>query len=494
MSSARIYYVINETDDNEFMSIDYWTSKDLKNEIVELYLMRYKKVNKKAAIPSEAQEEEERMQTEFKATLRFYMKRFKTFMIFDKIKAKDKDGNSIERYGVIAAITVETKAEIGWDCDIHTFIHFIAVRPKYELDSHLKYLLYHVIKQTNMQATTVNYVTKVQGYKYHQENGNLPKPRSIFLDSGFVTRENKAVSDLLHVNSHFIQGHGAALFNKVNTGIPDDLIQTKNVRFGQINTINKFKCRYIRSTMTSEPRLQYYTYTMGWINGLEKDAPNTSKACLTEARNNVGKEIKLEGGGRRNNTVANLPYGAALFKNDENFLQDKYTIDGSNCTWLSAAMLVNINDPDTALKMTNMLAGNVNKFEFMMMKKKSKHQREYADGREIPVLSDYLSRYFRHQLSKVTRYNRTESYLKFILNENVKEGYYICQLSSPSGRQSHIIGVDKYNNHIYDCMETHVIDLTQNNLDYCGGEEDGGVDCIVHCMKLSKRGTTPYIY
>ena len=70
-------------------------------------------------------------------------------------------------------------------------------------------------------------------------------------------------------------------------------------------------------------------------------------------------------------------------------------------------MLVNINDPDTALKMTNMLAGNVNKFEFMMMKKKSKHQREYADDREIPVLSDYLSRYFRHQLSKVTRYNRT---------------------------------------------------------------------------------------
>ena len=61
MSSARIYYVINETDDNEFMSIDYWTSKDLKNEIVELYLMRYKEVNKKAAIPSEAQEEEERM-------------------------------------------------------------------------------------------------------------------------------------------------------------------------------------------------------------------------------------------------------------------------------------------------------------------------------------------------------------------------------------------------------------------------------------------------
>ena len=61
MSSARIYYAINETDDNEFMSVDYWTSEDLKNEIVELYLMHYKKVNKKAAIPSEAQEEEERM-------------------------------------------------------------------------------------------------------------------------------------------------------------------------------------------------------------------------------------------------------------------------------------------------------------------------------------------------------------------------------------------------------------------------------------------------
>ena len=33
MSSARIYYVINETDDNEFMSIDYWTSKDLKMKL-----------------------------------------------------------------------------------------------------------------------------------------------------------------------------------------------------------------------------------------------------------------------------------------------------------------------------------------------------------------------------------------------------------------------------------------------------------------------------
>ena len=80
------------------------------------------------------------------------------------MKTKNNKGETTFRYGVIAAITLETKAQIGLECKQHTFIHFLAVRPKFETSHHLKYLMYNVIKQTNMQSTMVNFVTKVNGY------------------------------------------------------------------------------------------------------------------------------------------------------------------------------------------------------------------------------------------------------------------------------------------------------------------------------------------
>ena len=115
-----------------------------------------------------------------------------------------------------------------------------------------------------------------------------------------------------------------------------------------------------------------------------------------------------------------------------------------------------------------------------------KNQHQYKDTKfQVPALHTYLSNYFGHQLRNVVQTKQgTVGYVNFLLKND--KGYYICLLSTVSGQKTYIVGIDCLKKEIYDCMESNILRLSLETLNYCAGKTVGGLDGIYICMELIK--------
>ena len=186
-----------------------------------------------------------------------------------------------------------------------------------------------------------------------------------------------------------------------------------------------------------------------------------------------------------------LSYTAVTTKIPQHFRQDTYKKNGSNCMWLSAAMLVSRFNSDHGYQMANRLNefNNIEKFEYMMLSRRSKSQLQYIDQDSLPEPLGYYLQEFGYQLKKVQKNennNKRSCYVKHLLDKNTK-GLYICQLTTYSNEKTHIVGIDCDEKLIYDCMERYYLKLSKDTLDYCCGINNLGLREITTCRRVIQQ-------
>ena len=146
------------------------------------------------------------------------------------------------------------------------------------------------------------------------------------------------------------------------------------------------------------------------------------------------------------------------------------------CAWLSAVLLINVDNEKLATHMLNLMSKEpISDFEWMCFNK---------DPNNGKLLINRLQRKdIKYNLKKVAHYGKEKTYIDIMLDEDTK-GQFLCQLRTSTGTSTHVIGVDCNRKLIFDCCEKYALKLTRDNLDYCCGEESGKLDRIIYCFQL----------
>ena len=474
MSGSRVYYVAYDTtpfdlSPNDFNTTEYWTPLSLKNTIVDLYLSKYNMVSNDTGKNIASIGIKRR-------TIEYYMRRYPTYLMFDKTP---NDGV----FEIAAAITMEYDSHLYAEGNICLIIHLLGIEERYEdRNYYLETLVYKALQSKNLTSNDLLIVTRVGNdmQYYFDDDINLYVPWRTFTDNNFVWKNDGYIDNLVDAGSQTIFGNMAKLSEKMKKS----LVKDQEVRFGCIHNMSKV---YLRKTDKTNDKFDIYSHVFGWQSALPFELPTASKAVMTEATNRINVPIKLVGGGSRTkNTKNDLQEGATIKEVEKKFLQNYYKQNGSNCTWLTAAMMINITNKTQAQAMLNEFntsKDTIEFFEYMNLKKLTTYQREYeSNDYLVPPLGTYLASHYRHQLCKVSLPKGTSGYLEFILRQKI--GYYICLLLTDSGQRSHVIGIDCFKQEIYDCMETHTLCLNRDNLNYCAGKILGGIKDITTCLRF----------
>ena len=198
--------------------------------------------------------------------------------------------------------------------------------------------------------------------------------------------------------------------------------------------------------------------------------------------------MDLEGGGsRRPNCDQLLSYSVIISEIPRHYRQDTYKVNGSNCTWLSAAMLIGRYDSEDGRQMSIQLYNdnNVDKFEYMMVSKNSNQQlHDENDKDSVTQPLSYFVEKYGYMLQRVK--NKHKCYIQYLLDETTK-GKYICVLTTHSNEKTHVMGIDCDKKELCDCMEKYYLKLSKASLDYCCGSNNFGLREITTCRKITQQ-------
>ena len=129
--------------------------------------------------------------------------------------------------------------------------------------------------------------------------------------------------------------------------------------------------------------------------------------CRKKAKKRPGIIMDLEGGGsRRPNCDQLLSYSVIISEIPRHYRQDTYKVNGSNCTWLSAAMLIGRYDSEDGRQMSIQLYNdnNVDKFEYMMVSKNSNQQlHDENDKDSVTQPLSYFVEKYGYMLQRVKK-------------------------------------------------------------------------------------------
>ena len=143
------------------------------------------------------------------------------------------------------------------------------------------------------------------------------------------------------------------------------------------------------------------------------------------------------------------------------FQRGKRGIDDHCCVWISACMLVNLDDQTLAKTMMEfMCKKGINMGWLHLFAPK-----DHCDRRSLSI---YLNKYhFGYQLKRAKTQN---TFVEHIMNAK-STGKYVCLLCDGNYSTTHEIGVDcdVYPKLIWDCCEDSALELSEANLDRCCG-------------------------
>ena len=473
ISGSRVYYYCPELEHgHELVSIQYWLPFELKAHILDLYCSRYT-----CPFEKEIDKEEKRVAIEE------YMAQFPTYVIMDVVEDEAFDEMKFE---VIAAATLEQEAFLYPQHDQYCIFHLLALRLGYENQFHLETLIYRILEKKKLVGNKVLFVKQFGQYDYvsneadFRKNGSediyVKTPWDIFRECNFHLRNDKYIRVLVPPHSKTYAGSASSLANYCGKHLQED--SNLYLRLYKIDNSVKSYARF------KDGKYWLFNYNFGWNIVTAENMKYISLAMRDRLKMNGGESILLEGGGARNDGITGRIDPRLVGKKiDVMFTQDYHKVDGSNCAWLTAAVLMNIDDPLNAKKMIDDLKGNEEFYVYMQFKKFSKFQKAQQDQpRQLETLVKYLEKKYQHNL-KTVRKTKYKDY-KTMMLESDEKGYFLCQLISEGNSKSHVIGIDKTNNLIYDCEENNTFHLCEESLNYCVGRDYNCVKDISECVQL----------
>jgi hypothetical protein len=205
------------------------------------------------------------------------------------------------------------------------------------------------------------------------------------------------------------------------------------------------------------PHYQYFPLSDDIVSQL-------SLSKVEEAKKNPGKEVPFDDGGTRhmNSTEVSDQLPTDVLKPIEKIFQQSSYQDDNHCVWLAAAMLINTEDPERAMDLTNACMKEPQRFQWLRLMNK-------GVKKDTNTLSNCL-RYIKsnYQVRKIRGIN-SQKINNYIMNE-AKHGLYIVTLEDDMGQKTHSVGIDAETRLIYDCLEKCTLPLSLLNLSRCCGD------------------------
>ena len=451
------------------------TPKEIVNSLQSLFMDSY--------VSKEEIDNNEKSFQDFITKLEDLLSTYKTYFVMDLV------GNSLENkksksYEVVAAVIVEDDLELNQVP--HVLVHMMAIRRGYETLNHINFLLYNMIVGTKMAEMnfvihktfgTRNYITKDDQAWYE-----IVTPDTVFNRIGFTEEINQidlkiAIGKMIEPQSQIMYGKGSQILDYTKKSSQFYAKEEyHNCRVLTTHNHVMFLIRYLQSG-----KYEMWNHTFLWQECNDQMLDYVVKSDLDNCKNNPGKILIIKGGGRRESVNDKfLNASQKMWKFDH-----KITSNGqksqNNCVWLSAILLIDLDDPNIATKMLEMLNESNASYRWMYLTKLPKNKK---DGN---ILIDAL----RHPdiqftLKKIDIGKLGIDYIEYLFLEDTV-GQYICQLETSGGDRKHVIGIDTDRNYILDASENYAMQFTRENLDYVAGKNENGVRKIVYCYELSPR-------
>ena len=420
------------------------------------------------------------------------MKMHTTYCIYD---CENKEEVMQEKFVPVCLVVVEESIlfQNGETCVI---IHYFANEFGYEDTNHQYLLLNAIFNQSHMKATditqdrTVVFVFQPGPYQYQLSKGNdtsvnvrdMYTPSKVFGDMKFVVRDLPSIEKDILPNSLTMIGYASDIRSycksKVHGSEKLMNIYLNTHRILKIDNDNKVKYRY-----TSTGNIEVFSHSFGWQLGTTRDYDALSSTKKKHSKNNPNVAMNFDGFGARGESD-NIEIGDfnKAFPINLDFQQQKSDITSNNCVWLSTACLVRNMDPTDADIMISNFQKNRFKYEWLKFREpKDTETKIINQNSNIESLELLLSRDIGYCLRKVTKI--ANCYMNQLVKSNMK-GKYIVQLQFNNGQGTHVVGIDKDINVIYDCMEDCALNLTKASLNYCSGKQGLLIESIPICYKL----------
>ena len=159
-------------------------------------------------------------------------------------------------------------------------------------------------------------------------------------------------------------------------------------------------------------------------------------------------------------------------------------IDNQCCTWISACMLVNIDDFKAATTMMEFMQKQGNDMEWLHLCRHGKDDQRSNHS----SLSTYMNS--NNFGCNVYHVDDSPNYVADLMNEK-STGKFVCILCDGNFSSTYAIGVDCDSNPklIWDCCENTALELSSANLDRCCGQGTclTSIACMVQVRKRVPR-------
>ena len=422
---------------------------------------------------------------EFSTYVKEVMSRYITLFIMDVIP-DENDGCKI--YEVVAAIILEPEVKLGIDYINHALIHMFGIRSGYERESHPKILLYYLATHCVLLDAPVIFMHQCKGRRHLVRNTANRKgdiavtPETIFREMSFSYKKNESLDYLIEpenpnaCTSKYMFGRGEMMKITCEKHLKKQI----QYRICKLPGTNFVGCKKDKAGV-----YWFYTHAFKWMQATTEQLGYITKAASTFCEANVDESFCLTGGGYRpRNDAENL-----TSEDKKELLRDEFQVLNNErfsncCAWLSAALLINVENEDIATHMLKLMDNDFTDYEWMCLTK-DPHQKFKVTGGNL-LIQRLQKKPIKYDLRRVAYLGKNKTYLDIMLDKETK-GQYICQLKTSVGTSRHVVGIDCNKKVIFDCCERYALKLSLKNLHYCCGENFAKLDKIVYCYQLVKK-------
>ena len=192
------------------------------------------------------------------------------------------------------------------------------------------------------------------------------------------------------------------------------------------------------------------------------------------------KEILMNAAGNRIKSNDNETVEAENKLIPSKYQQNSYPLE-SGYIWLIVCLVIRPKDSNLADYLLTKYEMDFKAYEGLQ---------KYIQGSNFLPNLDYLFNNYKICYMQVGRVKPKGKYSNNVTGftlEGITVGLFIMVLQDTSGGNTHAIGINRRLNVIYDCMETHEIQLNIENLSkYCGPNRDFDKFCHIAELRDNK--------
>jgi hypothetical protein len=155
-----------------------------------------------------------------------------------------------------------------------------------------------------------------------------------------------------------------------------------------------------------------------------------------------------------------------------------------SCCWLIFALLVHVMNPTVAVELVNMYKKDLDRFEKLALKRSEDTILTIQEFIQKEITCGYQMK--RKKLIYGTKSHSNKCHIDYLLNPYTN-GLYLCILKASPESRTHVIGINCNAKKIYDCDGLYEMQLTEDNINRCCGNNNKEIAAITTCFEIVEQ-------